>query len=249
MTGMTIRPNLPARRCRVAGARPPPRSPTRAPLDPSTPIEVTVVLRRRADGELGAEPGDLERCSVRARGGRARDRREPTPRRAASGSAARPRSSRPRSAPQLQQVTSQAPDGSRVTHRQRTGELSVPAAVGDRVIAVLGIDDRPQTRSQSRTAAADARSVSYTPLQLAETYNFPANTDGTGQAIAIIELGGGFGQSDLDTYFQASASPARRSRRSASTARRTSPARIRRAPTARCCSTSRSSARWRPARR
>ena len=41
-----------------------------------------------------------------------------------------------------------------------------------------------------------------TPLQLAETYNFPANTDGTGQAIAIIELGGGFGHSDLDTYFQ-----------------------------------------------
>jgi kumamolisin len=32
-------------------------------------------------------------------------------------------------------------------------------------------------------------------------YNFPAATDGTGQTIAIIELGGGYTQSDLDTYF------------------------------------------------
>ncbi len=170
-------------------------------LEPSTPIEVTVVLRRRADGELGADPGDLDtvRSALEAAGldivatdaasRRIRVRGTAEVISSAFGT-------------QLQQVTSLAPDGSRVTHRQRTGELSVPAEVGDRVIAVLGIDDRPQTRSQSRVAAADARSVSYTPLQLAETYNFPANTDGTGQAIAIIELGGGFGQSDLDTYFQ-----------------------------------------------
>jgi kumamolisin len=29
----------------------------------------------------------------------------------------------------------------------------------------------------------------------------PAGTDGAGQTLAIIELGGGFGQGDLDTYF------------------------------------------------
>jgi kumamolisin len=43
--------------------------------------------------------------------------------------------------------------------------------------------------------------VSYTPLQIGEAYDFPADTDGTGQAVAIIELGGGFAQSELDTYF------------------------------------------------
>jgi kumamolisin len=36
---------------------------------------------------------------------------------------------------------------------------------------------------------------------VAALYQFPAGTDGTGQTIAIIELGGGFGSSDLDPYF------------------------------------------------
>ena len=38
-------------------------------------------------------------------------------------------------------------------------------------------------------------------MQLGTAYAFPDGTDGTGQTIAIIELGGGFGQDDLDTYF------------------------------------------------
>src|SRR5262249_26824973 len=41
----------------------------------------------------------------------------------------------------------------------------------------------------------------YTPIQVAQAYQFPAGTDGTGQIIAIIELGGGFGAADLDAYF------------------------------------------------
>lgn len=32
-------------------------------------------------------------------------------------------------------------------------------------------------------------------------YRFPPGTDGAGQGVAIIELGGGFTQSELDTYF------------------------------------------------
>jgi kumamolisin len=36
---------------------------------------------------------------------------------------------------------------------------------------------------------------------VATLYQFPAGTDGTGQTIAIIELGGGFGRTDLDPYF------------------------------------------------
>jgi kumamolisin len=36
---------------------------------------------------------------------------------------------------------------------------------------------------------------------VAGIYQFPANTDGTGQTIGIIELGGGFSTDDLDTYF------------------------------------------------
>ena len=89
--------------------------------------------------------------------------------------------------------------------RGRAGQLTVPAALGDMVSAVLGLDNRPQTRTRLRYASA-AATTSYTPLQLATIYDLPSSSggttlDGSGQTIAIIELGGGFGQSDLDTYF------------------------------------------------
>jgi kumamolisin len=101
----------------------------------------------------------------------------------------------------LQAVTSHADGGAAVTHRHRTGGLSIPAALDGVITAVLGLDDRPQARAQFRVANADAASVSYTPVQLGELYNFPPATDGSGQTIAIIELGGGYEQTDLDTYF------------------------------------------------
>jgi kumamolisin len=47
-----------------------------------------------------------------------------------------------------------------------------------------------------------AAGVSYTPLQVAEAYNYPAAT-GLGRTGGIIELGGGFGPADLDAYFGA----------------------------------------------
>ncbi len=40
-----------------------------------------------------------------------------------------------------------------------------------------------------------------TAPQVAGFYQFPAGTDGTGQTVAIIELGGGYTASDLSTYF------------------------------------------------
>ena len=88
-----------------------------------------------------------------------------------------------------------------VTHRYREGGLQVPAELDGIVVAVLGLDNRPQARSQLRRAAPAAQQVSYTPPQVAAFYGFPAETDGAGQTIAIIELGGGFAQTDLDTYF------------------------------------------------
>ena len=41
----------------------------------------------------------------------------------------------------------------------------------------------------------------YTVPQLASLYDFPAEFDGAGQCIGLIELGGGYLQSDLQTYF------------------------------------------------
>ena len=103
----------------------------------------------------------------------------------------------------LQVVTSPVPGAgeARVEHRQRTGGLSVPRALAGVVTAVLGLDDRPQARAQFRVARAAASTTSYTPVQLGEIYAFPEGTDGTGQTVAVIELGGGYEQTDLDTYF------------------------------------------------
>lgn len=43
--------------------------------------------------------------------------------------------------------------------------------------------------------------VSYTPKQLAAFYNFTAVGDGSGRSLGFVELGGGFAQKELDTYF------------------------------------------------
>lgn len=83
--------------------------------------------------------------------------------------------------------------------RMREGTLSVPAELDGVVTAVLGLDDRPQAMSRIVFAGADA-GASFTPIQIADLYQLPTG-DGTGQTIALIELGGGFAQSDLDTYF------------------------------------------------
>lgn len=70
----------------------------------------------------------------------------------------------------------------------------------DRVAAVLGLDEGPLARPRAIIADPTATKVSYTPLQLADAYGMP-DGDGTGQTIAIVELGGGFAQDDLDHYF------------------------------------------------
>lgn len=107
-------------------------------------------------------------------------------------------------------------DGS---YRGHTGPVHLPDELVDIVIAVLGLDNRPQARphfrsrpskpeyggelSRSRTgirpAAADD-SISFTPLELASLYHFPVGT-GQGQCIGLIELGGGYRNEDLSAYF------------------------------------------------
>jgi kumamolisin len=104
---------------------------------------------------------------------------------------------------ELSVVTSTAPGGGEVRHRYRTGDLQIPAELDGIVVAVLGLDGRPQAATQYRFADETTVQVTYTPLQVAGIYQFPAGTDGTGQTIGIIELGGGFSESDLDSYFSA----------------------------------------------
>lgn len=50
---------------------------------------------------------------------------------------------------------------------------------------------------------AHGAGTSYTPVQIAKAYSFPAPlTTGPQQGIALIELGGGYSQADVTSYFQ-----------------------------------------------
>ncbi|MGH2895770.1 MAG: S53 family peptidase, partial [Solirubrobacteraceae bacterium] len=87
-------------------------------------------------------------------------------------------------------------------YRARTGELTVPATLGDVVMGVFGIDDRPQARPHLRRHAQPQAASSFTPDQVAAAYAFPSGATGKGQTVGILELGGGFDTDDLTTYFQ-----------------------------------------------
>ena len=184
-------------------------------LDRSQRIEVTLVLRRRAElppgtsglsgpelGErYGADPSDMGRVrSVLATCGLSVASQHPASRRmrveGTAGDLCRAFGT------SLRLVSSPAVEGTgRVIHRYRTGALFIPAELEGIVTAVLGLDDRPAARAHFRRAADVAAVAPMTPPQAAEAYGFPDGTDGTGQTIAIIELGGGFSTADLADYF------------------------------------------------
>jgi kumamolisin len=85
-------------------------------------------------------------------------------------------------------------------YRARTGPLQIEPAVAAVVTSVLGFDQRPQAHSQHRVKPTAA--THYTPVQVAETYEYPTGVNGSGECVAIIELGGGFRPADLRAYFK-----------------------------------------------
>jgi kumamolisin len=96
-------------------------------------------------------------------------------------------------------ITLQRVDSDLGTFRQRVGDVHVPAALKPVVTGVFGLDDRPQAKPHVRRATTPLSP--FTPLAVGQDYQFPTGTDGTGQCIGIIELGGGYKTADLSTYF------------------------------------------------
>lgn len=86
-------------------------------------------------------------------------------------------------------------------YRARRGPLSVPLELGDVIKGVFGIDERPQATPHLRRHSDSATGQSYTPVQVAAAYSFPSGVTGTGQTAGIIELGGGYNETDLANYF------------------------------------------------
>ena len=100
------------------------------------------------------------------------------------------------------------------TYRLRQGHVHIPAKYAGCVEAVLGLDNRPQASPHFRFMTPGgiafpraAAAQSYRPSDVAALYKFPTDVDGTGEAIGIIELGGGFVQADLQQYFSGTTLP------------------------------------------
>jgi kumamolisin len=89
------------------------------------------------------------------------------------------------------------------TYRCRTGSLTIPADLEFVVEGVFGLDNRPQAKAHFRLRKKQPKvqAVSYSPLQVAQAYGFPSGATGAGQCIGVIELGGGYRASDLDSFF------------------------------------------------
>jgi len=92
------------------------------------------------------------------------------------------------------------------TYRGRTGAVQIPNELKDIVTGVFGLDNRPQAKPHLRFKSSGnvqwhASGGSFTPTQLAQLYQFPS-ASGSGQCIAIIELGGGYRPTDLTAYFK-----------------------------------------------
>lgn len=195
------------------------------PADPSERIQVTVFLRRAdassafpAVGELGSRPIEQRTHLSReqfaaAYGARPQDL-------AAIGSFAAQyglqvvSESRPRrtivlggtvqafdSAFETELGRWEHPAG---TFRCRTGTLTIPTELNGIILAVLGLDNRPQAKTHFRVrkrVSAQAGAASYSPLQVAAAYDFPSGVNGSGQCIGMVELGGGYNTQDLQTFF------------------------------------------------
>src|SRR5262249_38069391 len=108
-------------------------------------------------------------------------------------------------------------------YRGRLGPVHVPASIAGAIEGIFGLDNRRQARphiilpaTQARlreargaqAAAKAAQSASYAPPQVGGFYNFPSNLDGSGECIGILEFGGGFSESDIQSYFSQLGIPA-----------------------------------------
>jgi kumamolisin len=88
------------------------------------------------------------------------------------------------------------------------GDIKIPAKLQPVVEGVFGLDDRPQARPMFTVAKTDglhlqphATGTSYNPNEL-QNVQLSKGVDGAGQAIALIELGGGYRNVDMKNYFQ-----------------------------------------------
>ena len=96
----------------------------------------------------------------------------------------------------VQLNTYQYPGGS---YRSREGHVLVPGDLAGVITRVSGLTNRPLARPHLQVRPREV--TEFSAAQIAQVYDFPTGLDGTGVCIGIVELGGGYSQPDLDTYF------------------------------------------------
>ena len=204
----------------IAGAHP------TGPADPNETVDVTVLVRRQATADFermasdatiargvhlsrdefakrfAADPEDIAKVKAFARQYGLRVVEESAARRMVrlSGTV-----SRVESAFGVELKTFVFEQGS---YRGRTGAVHLPDELRGVVEAVLGLDNRPQAAAHFRLRAPgravvardQAAAAAFDPTRVASLYDFPSGL-ATGQCIALIELGGGFKQEDIQAYF------------------------------------------------
>lgn len=95
-----------------------------------------------------------------------------------------------------------------VRYRGRSGDIFVPEVLAGVIEGVFGLDDRPLAKplklaanTGNQVLVPEDASASFAPNKIAELYKFPEGYDGSGECIALIELSGGYRDSDMQTYF------------------------------------------------
>jgi kumamolisin len=87
-------------------------------------------------------------------------------------------------------------------NRSKTQELLSKA---ERLVNSISDKEQQATvfvaRIVEHSGAVNEVNAGFSVAELAKLYGFPPGLDGRGQTIAVIELGGGFTDSDLDAYF------------------------------------------------
>lgn len=109
------------------------------------------------------------------------------------------------------------------TFRGREGSLSVPKELAPHLEGIFGLDTRPQAKTHYVKFAdstlepakggshagdhAAAKPKPMMPTEVADLYNFPKGTTGSGQGVAVIELGGGIDLANEADYYKAHGLP------------------------------------------
>ena len=95
-----------------------------------------------------------------------------------------------------------------IAYRGRSGSIHIPAILKDVITGVFGLDNRPQARpmfhllkKEGGVVSPKEAGVSYNADAVAKAYKYPRDVNGAGECIALIELGGGYRNEDMQNYF------------------------------------------------